>query len=190
VSQTPIIISYHTDDEIYRPAAERLRASLEKFGLEHEIVCCAKRGTWTENCRYKAKFIHGMLWAYRPLDLIWMDADAEVLQYPEMLSKIDADLAAVVNSHGIFASLIYFQNTPEVMKLVRDWIEANDEYPNEFTGDQANLVRVLAQHPEIKFKELPGKYSYNPDIMDNIGNPVIYQHQASRQGRNFYGVTA
>lgn len=190
MSRIPIIISYYTDDEIYRPAAERLQASLDKFGLAHEVLCCPKKGTWTDNCRYKANFIKAMLWAYAPLDLIWLDADAEVLRYPGLLGEIKGDIAAVVNGHGIFASLICFKNTPEVMCLVEAWIATNDVNPNEFTGDQANLARVLEQSPSISFQQLPEEYSYNPDIMEKIENPVIFQHQASRQGRNFYGVTS
>jgi hypothetical protein len=185
----PIIVSFYTDDEIYLPAAERLRISLEKFNLTYEIVCCPKKGNWNANCLYKTEFIHTMLQHYYPLELIWMDADSEVLKYPELLGRIESDIAAVINKQGVFASLIYFRNNYEVKKLIEAWIQANKNNPNEFTGDQINLERVL-KDPEYKdtvtFQELPWEYSYIPDVMGGIDDPVIIQHQASRQGRNLY----
>lgn len=189
MSKIPTIISFYTDDEIYRPAVDRLRTSLERFNLAHEIVCCPARKTWNENCLYKANFISAMIQNYEPLDLIWMDADAEVLRYPELLGEIEGDIAAVVNSHGLFAALIYFRNTPQVKKLIEAWILVNESNPNEFTGDQINLERVLGQEEfkrSVTFQNLPWEYSYIPDVMGGIEDPVVVQHQASRQGRNLY----
>lgn len=188
----PIYISYFTADEIYMPAANRLKISLDKLNLNHEIICCPSRGTWNLNTCYKANFIHAMLQAYDPLDLIWIDADAEVMQYPILLEDIKQDIASVVNNQGLLASVIYFSNTPKVRNLVETWIAANKANPNEFTGDQINLDRLLKKdefRELITFKELPWEYSYIPGIMGQIDNPVILQHQASRQGRALYGNT-
>ena len=187
MSQVPIIISFYTDDEIYRPAAERLEASLTKFNLAHEITCYPTRGSWNDNCCYKAKFIYGMLREYAPLDLVWMDADAEVMQYPALLGEIKGDIATVVNKHGLLASVIYLKNSLEVETLINDWVRAVEANPNEFTADQIHLERLLKENRhQLTFEQLPPEYSFIPGVMGEMENPVILQHQASRQGRNLY----
>ena len=184
----PTIISFYTDDEVYRPAIERLKASLDNFGLSYDIVCVADRGTWTANCSYKAEFILSMLEDYIPFNLIWLDADAEVVRYPELFDRIEGDIAAVVNQHGLFASAIYFHNTKEVRNLVTDWVQAIKDNPGEFTDDQINLERVIKAQSKVVFEELPPEYSFITDVMKPVEHPVIIQHQASRQGRILHGV--
>ena len=182
----PIIISFYTPDPIYQTAADRLRISLQNFNLEHEIVSIESRGNWNLNCCYKANFVHAMMQAYDPLDLIWLDADAEVMRYPTLLAEQDCDIAAVVNQYGFMAGMIYFRSCPEVFNLLSDWVEVNRRYPDGKTPDQTNLEELIKANDKINFKELPWEYSYIPGIMGTIENPVILHHQASRQGRGYY----
>jgi hypothetical protein len=183
----PRIISYYTPDPIYTLAAERLKASLDKFGLRHTIIACEPRGNWNANTCYKSSVIYANLYSDLLFDQIWLDADAEVMLYPELLSDLDCDIAAVVNDKGLLASMIYFRNCPEVRELVADWVKLNKENPGERTGDQINLERLLKKNDhQLRFQALPWEYSYIPDIMGYIENPVILQHQASRQGRGYY----
>ena len=183
----PFIVSFHTPDPIYQAAANRLRASLEKFNLAHEIVSVNPRGNWNINCCYKANFVHAMFRAYDPLDLVWMDADAEVMRYPALFADLDCDVSAVVNKHGLLAGLVYFRRGPGVERLLEDWVVLNQQEPNGSTPDQTNLARLLEKNDyNLKFQELPWEYSYIPGIMGTIEDPVILQHQASRQGRGYY----
>ena len=61
MNEFPIIVSYYTDDEIYRPAATRLVKSLELFGLEYDVKEIKRFGDFHDHCFYKAKFLLEML---------------------------------------------------------------------------------------------------------------------------------
>jgi hypothetical protein len=174
----PVFISFHTPEQRYVEASKRLEASLKMFGLPYEIRTLPSLGCWNKNDCIKAEFILAMLQSYPyQKEMIWIDADAEIVQYPKKLEDIKGDVAAVVNEHGLYASLVYFRNIPRVRRLVREWVRANNENPYEFTGDQFNLDALLKVSPWIYFEELPREYSSS--IHENVENPVILQHQVS-----------
>ena len=187
----PLIISYNTPDPIYQAAADRLKRSLGKFKLSCEIICCTPRGAWIDNCAYKANFIYAMFKAYAPIDIVWLDADAEVVAYPEMLGELksEIDVAAVMHrGHELLGSTLFFRGTPEVDSLLQSWIVANKAYPHRW--DQVNLQEVLGTEPYknlIKFEALPHSYAHIFDYIYDDGEvPIILQHQVSRNGRNLY----
>jgi hypothetical protein len=178
----PTFISFHTPEQRYAEASVRLEASLKRFELPYEIRTLPSLGCWNRNDCIKAEFILAMLQSYPyQKEMIWIDADGEIVQYPKKLEDVSGDVAAVVNEHGLFASLIYFKNIPRVRRLVREWIRANKENPYEFTGDQINLERLLKGSPEIFFEELPREYSCS--IHEGTESPVILQHQVSNLTR-------
>lgn len=174
----PVFISFCTPEEKYISASKRLEASLKNFGLPYEIRILPSMGCWNLNACIKAEFILAMLMSYPyQKEMVWIDADGEIVKYPNKLEGIEADMAAVVNEHGLFASLIYFKNIPRVRRLVRKWVMANRNNPFENTGDQINLEGLIQVSPEIVFEELPREYSCS--VHDMVDNPVILQHQIS-----------
>ena len=184
----PLIISYHTPDPLYTAAADRLRDSLKKFNLKYEVMCCPSRGSWLDNCNYKANFIYVMLRSYAR-DILWLDADAEVVAYPELFEQITEDVAAVIHrEHELLGSTIYFRNGMEAEKLCEAWVLANKAHPGQW--DQVNLKMVLNMEPYkdmVKFRALPHSYAQIFDYQyETELPPVIVQHQASRQGRKVY----
>ena len=179
-----LYISFHTPELRYVQASARLEASLKQFSLPYEIRTLPSLDCWNLNCCIKPKFILSMVEAYPNVDrMIWIDADAQVMQYPEHFKTIKADMAAVINEQGLFASLIFLRNNKPVRDILRRWIAYSDADPYQYTGDQIHLDDLIKNNRTIVFEELPWEYSYFPGIMTTERGPVILQHQASIHGR-------
>lgn len=185
-----MIISWHTPDPLYTAAADRLRTSLDKFRLKHEIFCFPPRGSWTDNASYKANFIYAMIQKHPKL--VWLDADAEVVAYPELLGQLEGNVAAVIHpGEELLDSTLYLQRSDFWMdKFLEAWILANKAFPRRSTAAQINFQEVLGKEPyqsHILFEKLPHSYAQIFDYPYEDGlEPVILQHQLSRQGRELY----
>lgn len=185
MSDFPLIVSYYTEDAVYGPCKDRLLASLDKFNLDRWIIPATPRGTWTQNTCFKANIIDACLRA-QARDIVWLDIDSEVMQFPALFGEIKADIAAHLHEgHQLNGATIFFRNKMEVLKLVESWKISNKVFPKK--DDQFNLQRTLGffQRRGLTFEELPFSYAR---IFDYEGDPpVIMQYQASRQGKALYG---
>ncbi len=176
------IISYHTDDDLYRENAQQLKKSLEENKLDYVIKERSSRGGWEENCAQKAEFVFEQ-WEASTLPVIWLDSDAFVKSYPYLFSFLhqDVDFAIhKVDRWEFLANVIYFNKTEVTYNLLKLWKKKCQKEPKIW--DQIHLD--FAWH-EIRKKEkirtlwLPPQYS---KIIDkDIKNSVIDQHQTSRR---------
>lgn len=185
--EMPLFISFHTPEPRYVKASARMEESLNLFNLPYDIRTLPSLECWNLNCCIKPKFILSMLEAYPEQDrMIWIDADAQVLQYPEHFKHIEADMAAVMvdNHHGLFASIIFVRNNQQVRDLIKRWIKLTEKDPYKYTGDQIHLHNLISyDNKAVIFEELPKEYSYCTGIMSIDIAPIILQHQASIEGR-------
>jgi len=129
-----------------------------------------------------------MLNQYPDKDIVWMDADAEVLQYPNLLGNIPGDLAArIYRGQKLVSNVVYFRNCEAIKVLVDDWITLNQKPQDRFRCEQEQMnLQIIAERAsnKIKFVNLPKEYSYIFDERDKCENPVIIQWQASRKFRS------
>lgn len=79
-----IFISFFTPNGAYPALAQKLQASLDRFGLRPDVQMRPPFASWEEGCRYKSRFILEKLLQYRE-PVVWMDVDTEVWQYPHLL---------------------------------------------------------------------------------------------------------
>jgi hypothetical protein len=184
----PLFVSFHTPDDWYEYQAKRLKESLVKFGLEHHIECLNGFEGWAPCCFFKAHFILKMLNEHSGQDIIWLDADAQVAQYPALLDSIRTDIAYVRNGNKeVIASMLYFKNNDASRHLLKGWMEANEMFPNNRAADQENLGRLvnsLEAARKITGTELPSSYCFEDGITREKTVPVIYQWIASRVGKH------
>ena len=77
----PMIISFYTPDNEYREWSEILRASCEKFGLDHEIneVDLSRLGSWHARAAYKGVYMFEAAKRHDPRPVLWLDADSEIV---------------------------------------------------------------------------------------------------------------
>ncbi len=178
----PLFVAWSTTDPYYSGHARRLKKSLDLFGLANWIVFKKSPGSWADCCFHKAHFILEALETW-DRDIVYIDADGEVMQYPELLESIETDLALVENAEGRgIASMIYFRNSERSRTFVREWIGRNEMFPNNPEADQENfgyLARAASNLTTI----LPASYNFEIGITKLIHEPiVIRQHIASKLG--------
>lgn len=184
-SQKPLYVAYYTKETGYAQEAEELRATLEQFHLDHEILGVPNLGSWQQNTHYKARFLKEQLNAHPDRPLVYLDVDARVRQYPELFDRLSCDMAGyhylnkVTKRPELLSGTLYFEPTAATKKLIDTWIFANETLPARW--EQKNLEIALKKVPEITFYELPAPYVLIFDLMQDLGPPVIEHLQASRR---------
>ena len=64
-----VFVAYYTFNTPYETEAAKLKASLKKLNLLHDIVPIASVGNWQDNTRFKAKFLQQMLVKHKDKNL-------------------------------------------------------------------------------------------------------------------------
>jgi len=192
-----MIISYYTPN--YAPVMEKyLMPTIQKFNLESDIQAVSSLGNWQNNTKFKPSFILSMLDKHKK-DLIWIDADATIEQYPALFWQIPQEYDIAVYYLDWFlhwknkpnqpirelvSATMMFRYNDKVMNLVYQWRQ-NCRDNNTGTWEQKILEQTLMKHTEINVYNLPNEYCcillQDNSIPKYIQNPVIIQHQASRE---------
>lgn len=185
----PRVVSFYTDDEVYRPAADRLRKSLEKFGIPYCLVKIPRLENydWCMVAKLKPSFILEQLEEWKN-PIFWLDADNEVIQEPKLFKHIgEFDIA--VSRFDRFdwmlnSSTIGFNYTPVAREILREWTISVPRCRNGKYGDQPTLHRVLQ-----RFALAGGRVGMLPTTYISVdkANAVIYQHHAGIECRKIYG---
>jgi len=151
-----VCISMFTNDE-YVEQAKRLVGSLDALNLPYEVFPIESNGTWTLNAQKKPIIVREALNKYRR-PIVWVDADSEVLRYPEAIDDlIDTNcLMAYTISRckkpssqpnklqrgyriKMNTAFMYFGYSDESLRLIDKWIEINNIESSPTDGDQGNL---------------------------------------------------
>ena len=186
----PLIISYYTENTVYKDIAKRLKSSLDNFSLKYDIQPVSDMGSWQKNTYYKAIFIRQMMDKHPDRDLLWLDADAIVWRFPEIFRGLESDIAFY--SYGwrgqkyLCSGTLYIKNNDKMKSLVSAWIEENQNWINTSKFEQKVLQELLQQEKwksTISVFDLPEKYCYIEGLMFH-GRPVIEHFQASRRYKN------
>ncbi len=194
----PIVVSFYTLGTGYKEEADRLLKELHLFGFEHDIQGIQSFGSWQKNTQYKAKFIAGMLEKYPRRNILWLDVDSSVCQYPDLFDNADFELGVhkidwAKYSHGrrkdkqLANAVIYLKNVDNVRRFVYAWIKLNEKQPDRI--EMQTMAEILSKwEGKLKFRNIPASYCQIYDLMMAEGYPVIEQRQASRQYRNKVGI--
>lgn len=193
----PVIISYYTRGTLYEKDAEGLLASCEKFGLDHSIEGIDSFGAWDSNCCFKPAFILQKLQELkRPV--VWIDADALIVQPPNLFKQLSCDLAVRINLDReasdparVCTGTVFVNCTAKAKKIVSDWgavcLEAFKNKPKGHeVWDQICLKALLSQKKQTaKIESLPAPYCAIFDAREDQENPVVVHYQASRLYKKF-----
>lgn len=186
-----LIISYFTPD--YQKHANRLVESLKRFNIPNDIHLVNDLGDWYKNTQFKPVFLQQMLEKHFPKSIVYVDADAEFLQYPGYFDKLDIDpdvnIAVHILDHSkyrrknhppeLLSGTIFLKNNEEVRIIIKEWISECSK--DSKLWDQCALAIVLKQH---KYHLLPENLCVIFDYMSSVKDPVIKHYQASREFRN------
>jgi len=189
-------ISYYTEGVYEQVINTYLVPSLQKFHLTYLLKEYPSRNTWGENIKYKPQFILDTLNEVKT-DLVFLDADAQVCQYPQLFFDIEDSYDIGVhyldwfefwkNQHNqkkfeLLSGTLFIRNNEHTKKLVFDWNERTKK-SNEV--EQKVLENLLLQYPHIKIYKLPRTYCRILRNTESITESIIIAHnQASRKYRN------
>lgn len=178
-----IVVAYYTKDTGYEEEVKNLIASLEKHNMPMDIVGIPSFGSWQSNTQYKPYFIKQMLIRHYPKDILYLDADARMQQYPALFDHVNFDVGVMYRANTeLISATLYFANTPKSFELVERWIKGCFQHPDIW--DQQILQYILkerAQDLKLNVCHLPETYCQIFDLMQDVGEPVIEQFQASRR---------
>jgi hypothetical protein len=175
------VVSFHTDDALYKWHIERLKDSLVDHGLDSYIEEIPRSKGWVTHVDYKPVFILKCLEMF-PENIVWLDADAIVQQYPILFDDIDADIAVhYKDGRELLSGTMYLSNTEKTKELLREWIALRETKTN-ITQPQQVLGELLRSGKYLVHK-LPPTYTLIFDLMSHLGPAVIEHFQASRKGR-------
>lgn len=198
------IISYATKNTPYMEEINKyLIPSLKRFNLDYTIEYPDDKGDWQKNTGYKSTFILNMLNKYKH-PLVFVDADAEFLKYPELFDKIDRsyDLGVHFLDWGWFwhktenygrrdllSGTMYIPYKEKTINFIKKCIDGIAKNPNVW--EQKIIQKVLDKEINMKIYELPLSYITFPRHDGKIPEHcikkediVILHHQASRNLKN------
>ncbi|NIP35271.1 MAG: hypothetical protein GWN12_10025, partial [Thermoplasmata archaeon] len=154
-------------DTPYEAEAEVLKASLETVGYSYDIRGVPNQGSWQRNTQLKARFVQHMLASYPGRPLLYLDVDAVMVQPPDLLDGMDADIAAVhfARKAELLSGTVWWGNTVQCNRVVRKWIRLNERHPERLPNgkeawDQRTLALAIKKIEGLRFVELPQEYTW------------------------------
>lgn len=195
-----IVTAFVTVGTVYEEIlATHLLPSLTKLNLDYHIESVESKGSWLANVALKPKTILEALEKYPSKNIVCLDADSEVLHYPELFHDIPEDYDIACHhlnwnvwygyTHSepvkeLLTGTMWFKNTEKVKNVIREWAAKAE---TTHMWEQKVLADVLKRHEEIKIYPLPIEYCYiltlpsgKPPILQ-VDKPIIAHHQVSRK---------
>jgi hypothetical protein len=190
---TPLWINFHTRDPGYSAEARGLIESLQAHGLEYDVNSVEPFDSWVHACSHKAAYVQDRRKKHPARPLIWVDADARVLQYPHRLMNMppEIDFAAHwLAKRELLAGTLYFAPTLTANQVIDSWADICSRSKLEW--DQRVLQRVVRRARGLRIDNLPPTYTWiagenfdwDADISGQLYGPqppVIRHRQASRR---------
>jgi hypothetical protein len=176
------VIAFHSDEQLYIDCGKRLKDSLIKLNIQHEIIPVKWRGSWQATSELKPTIILRALERYIE-NVVYLDIDAVVQKYPKLFDTIEDDVAVhYKDGKELLASTVYFKNCDKTKELIETWIETFPKADGRMR-EQKCLDYVLKRSKCSVYK-LPAPYALIFDTMKKQGPPVIEQFQASRRAKH------
>jgi hypothetical protein len=185
-----VFVNFYTPN--YAPRAARLRKSLERWNLKHDLVEIDQDGSFEELVSRKPEFI-GMMMDTHPKAkaIVWLDADAVVVKDPVLFQELQGIDMACHFREGmeLLSGTMYWANTNKVKQQIANWCVAMTQ--GEGVGLPCPEQQVLARHLmdwNIRVYSLPTEYCCIEDLPERNDaartvDPVIIQYAASRTER-------
>jgi len=175
-----VYASMYTHGTSYEDEVEVLKASLAKHGLFHEIMGIRPQGSWVKNTQQKPTVILDIMHRTNK-DVVWIDADAEILEYPSWLETVQGDISyyTIVSRGEMLTGTVFFRNNQKIWDFLKRWEQAN-KISNQ--PDAVVFQSIMATDKYLDKTPMPAEYVKIFDSHE-MGDkkPVIIHNQASRR---------
>ena len=193
-----VVCSYYTFDTPYQQVAhECLMPSLFEAKIPADVRGVQSLGSWGKNTSYKPTFIKRMLTLHPDKNVVFLDADAQVMLYPELFGEIPEEFNIAVHildkdrwynrknggEQELLSGTLFVRNCEASHKILDRWIHLCAV--KHLMWEQKILQEVIDEMG-IPIYELPISYCYirtMPDGSDphvKCEKPVVVHHQCSR----------
>lgn len=180
----PLFINFFTPERGYEKYASNLKKSLDRLDIDYSVQAIKSKGDWDANTKFKPEFILKMMDRNPNRDIVWIDADAIVVQVPEVLLKCEADFACRIRETGeLISSVMFFKNNVKSRALLKEAIALIKKGEVRDFGEQKFIQEAyeyVSKRKGFTFENLPESYCWIVGISDVKVEPVIEMHQASR----------
>jgi hypothetical protein len=193
-----IVSSFVTENTGYEEVmAKYLLPSLTKFNIKHNIEVFKSEGSWLKNVALKPLTILHTMEQYPHLDVVFLDADAEILAPPTLFHSIpdEYDLAChfldwekwyghTPGQKELLSGTMYIKNTDKMKEIVKMW---HVQATCNMEWEQKTLERILKEREDVKIYALPIEYIYITTLPNGekpklkVEHPIILHHQMSRK---------
>ncbi len=145
-----------------------------------DIKGIESKGEWVKNASMKPEIIKEMMLKHKDRDILYLDVDAIVRQYPILFDSFSGDIGVhYKNERELLSGTIFLKNISKVRLVIDEW--ANLQQRNPMQWDQKILQLVLDKQKNLNIINIPATYTQIFDTMKDVGEPVIEHFQASRR---------
>ena len=198
----PIFISFYTKMTIYQEAINKyLIPSLKKLKLEYKIYDIETLGDWKSNAIQKPVILQRALNDFPDRDIIWQDADSEILREPDLLFNIPEEYDIALrylnwklhygretddDKYEMLDGTVFWRNNERIKQFINELIVRST---TQGIDHQKTMAKMIETEKNINVFPLPRTYSYLPTQPNGkksfieIEDPVIVHHQMSRQAK-------
>lgn len=194
----PILVSFFTKGTGYALEIKRLERSAVRFGFEYDFYEQEDLGSWRANIHDRIRILKHFLNKYPMRDIVYVDADGEIQQYPELFDNFKADFGIVQIDRSQYWSnwkefhhekmeylggTMYLKNNENIHALLELWERL--DAPMKTLLSQHTLIEAIRQCEsagKLNIQLLPLPYCQIFDTMAGEGEPVVEHFQASRRG--------
>lgn len=183
-----IVIGYFTKNTFYEKHAGVFIKSLERLNIPYYVEGIDNLGSWYKNTLYKPTFIKQMLKKFPDKNIVYVDCDAEFMEYPILFDNLGEKIAVHLFEQSLYnknstkkmiaSGTIFLPNNSNTYNTVLKWEKQCKDNPNVW--DQTSLELVLMND----YDNLPAEYLKIFDTMRCVENPIIVHYQASRKVKN------
>lgn len=194
-----MVVAFITEGVYELELAQHLLTSLDKLRIPYYIETIENKGTWLKNVAEKPAVAYRALENNPSKNIVLLDADSEILQYPKLFNEIPEkyDLACHFleweswygykenKTKELLTGTMFLRNNDKVKELCKQWY---DRANNNHEWEQKSLASVVT-NSNIKIYNLPLSYCYiftlpnGKEPLVKIDNPHIVHYQASRRYR-------
>jgi len=193
------VVSFYTKGTGYEKEIETLRESLEKFDISYKFYPVSPQGSWRMNLNFKSKCILKAMKEFPKWDIVFIDADGIVRQYPKLFDELSAkghyDIAAVFHCYAkrsgdsdeLLSGTLWIQNCQSAREIVERWHEIGIANQN-IRHQKCLKVAIREMNREHRLYRMPFEYTYVFDyVYKEKRLPIVEHFQASRRFRNAVG---
>jgi len=173
------VVAYHTDDALYNEQMLKLIESLVVFGIDYSITRIPYLGGHRATVQQIPKLIKEELNSNNN-NLVYLDCDAVVRQYPALFDSIEEDFAVhYKDGKELLMGTMYFKNCSKTKLLIDNWIIYEDKIKEKLSAQTSIPEAIIVSGVSVNI--LPAPYTLIFDSMKEQGPPVIEHFQASRK---------